>query len=191
MSSSPDDRGLIDTLAIAQRLGVTGERDLVDAIAHARGFVRCLAGVPAGANVVDLGSGGGLPGIAIAHDRPDLAVTLVERRRSRADLLVRMAGRITGMRTSPGRPVTVVSDDVAHMATPHGGFDAATARSFGSPSVTLSAAASVVRPGGLIVISDPPPGSADRWTPELLSRCGVERLDEGDDSIRVSCFRVL
>ena len=191
MSASSDDQGLIEALALAQRLGVTGEHDLVDAITHARGFVRCLEAVPAGASVVDLGSGGGLPGIVIAHDRPDLAVTLVERRRSRADLLVRMAGRITGMRPSPGCPVMVVYDDVAHMATPHGGFDAATARSFGSPPVTLAAATSVVRHGGLIVISDPPPGSADRWSPDLLSRCGVERLEELDDSIRVSRFRVL
>lgn len=191
MNGSPDDVVLLDALAIAQRLGVTGERDLGEAIAHARAFVRCLDVVPAGSQVVDLGSGGGLPGIVIAHDRPDLAVTLVERRRSRADLLVRMAGRVTGSRPSPGCSVRVVSDDVTRMATPADGFDAATARSFGSPSVTLGAAARVVRRGGLIVISDPPPGSEDRWTPDLLSRCGVDRLPRLDDGVRVSRFRVL
>ena len=191
MSGSPDDLVLLDALSIAQRLGVTGERDLTEAIAHARAFVRCLDVVPVGSHVVDLGSGGGLPGIVIAHDRPDLAVTLVERRRSRADLLVRMAGRITGRRSSPGCAVTVVSDDATRMVTPPDGFDAATARSFGSPSVTLGAAVGVVRRGGLIVISDPPPGSGDRWTPDLLSRCGVELLPELADGVRVSRFRVL
>lgn len=191
MSDSSADRVLLDALAIAQRLGVTGEHDLGDAIGHARAFVHCLADLPAGSHVVDLGSGGGLPGIVIAHDRPDLAVTLVERRRSRADLLVRMAGRVTSARTSPGCPVQVVSDDVARIASPPDGFDAATARSFGPPAVTLAAAAGLVRQGGVIVISDPPPGSGDRWTPELLSRCGVERLPAPVDGVRVSRFRVL
>ena len=55
------------------------------AVAHADRFVRAL---PADAtSVVDLGSGGGLPGLVVAHRRRDLRVTLIERRAKRVDLL--------------------------------------------------------------------------------------------------------
>jgi 16S rRNA (guanine527-N7)-methyltransferase len=188
--SAQPDATLIEALAIAQRLGVTGEQDLPSAITHARAFVRCLDGVPAGGSVVDLGSGGGLPGIVIAHDRPDLAVTLVERRRSRADLLVRMAGRITAGRAPEAHGVDVTSDDAERLTPPGDGFDAATARAFGPPEATLATAVRLVRRGGVVVISDPPPDAGDRWAPELLARCGVERVTIAGLSARVSCFRL-
>jgi 16S rRNA (guanine527-N7)-methyltransferase len=43
--------------------------------------------VPDGARVVDLGSGGGLPGLVLALARPDLSVTLVEPMARRVDFL--------------------------------------------------------------------------------------------------------
>lgn len=43
--------------------------------------------VPSGAHVVDLGSGGGLPGIPLALARPDLRLTLVDSRLRRTDFL--------------------------------------------------------------------------------------------------------
>ena len=43
------------------------------------------------AAVLDIGSGGGLPGLVIAHDRPDVHVTLIDRREKRTDLLQRQA----------------------------------------------------------------------------------------------------
>jgi 16S rRNA (guanine527-N7)-methyltransferase len=190
MPDPTEDATLLAALTIAQRVGVTGETDLVAAVAHARAFVRCLEEVPTGSSLVDLGSGGGLPGIVIAHDRPDLRVTLVERRRSRADLLVRMAGRISRDRPSDGGRIRVTSEDAERIATPPDGFDAATARSFGPPEVTLRTAVDLVRAGGLVVISDPPTDVATRWTPELLARCGVEMLPALDPTIRISRFRV-
>jgi 16S rRNA (guanine527-N7)-methyltransferase len=186
-----DDQTLLAALGIAQRVGVTGEVDLVAAVAHARAFVRCLEELPPGAEVVDLGSGGGLPGIVIAHDRPDVRVTLVERRRSRADLLVRMAGRIMRADSSDRDRVRVVGDDAERVMTPPGGFDAATARSFGPPEATLRAAVHLVRSGGLVVVSDPPTDTQGRWTPELLAQCGVEFEPVLDQATRISRFRVL
>ena len=81
-----DDR-LLAALAVIQSRGAIGERSLTEAIAHADQFVHVL---PAHAgSLVDLGSGGGLPGLVIAVRRPDLTITLVERRATRADLLRR------------------------------------------------------------------------------------------------------
>ena len=44
--------------------------------------------------VVDLGSGGGVPGLVIARARPDLRVVLVDRRSSRTDHLSRLVRRL-------------------------------------------------------------------------------------------------
>src|SRR5689334_11360419 len=44
--------------------------------------------LPAGARIVDVGSGAGLPGLAIAIRRPDLQVDLVEPLQRRVDFLV-------------------------------------------------------------------------------------------------------
>ncbi len=50
----------------------------------ARAYAEVL---PQGARVLDLGSGAGWPGIPLAILRPDLALTLVERRKKRAAFL--------------------------------------------------------------------------------------------------------
>ncbi len=91
------------------------------------------AAVPAAPDrLVDLGSGGGLPGLVVAVRCPWLQVTLVERRTRRADLLLR-AVRSLGL----GERVTVVADDVKVVAEaePHG-FEVVTARSFAAPPIT-------------------------------------------------------
>ena len=49
------------------------------------------AAVPAGSVVFDIGSGAGLPGVAIAIVRPDLEITLVEPLQRRFDFLVETA----------------------------------------------------------------------------------------------------
>ncbi len=44
--------------------------------------------------VIDLGAGGGIPGLVIAHDRPDLHLTMVDRRSKRTDFLERVMRRL-------------------------------------------------------------------------------------------------
>lgn len=52
------------------------------------------AHVPAGARVVDVGTGAGAPGLALALARPDLAVTLVEPLQKRAAFLRTVLGSV-------------------------------------------------------------------------------------------------
>jgi len=69
-------------LEINQRMNLTAIRDrdaawrrlIVDSLTILPG----LAEVPAGAKVIDIGTGGGLPGIPMAITRPDLKVTLLD-----------------------------------------------------------------------------------------------------------------
>ncbi|MGB0113197.1 MAG: RsmG family class I SAM-dependent methyltransferase [Ilumatobacteraceae bacterium] len=139
--------------------------------------------------IIDLGSGGGVPGLVIAHDLPEAQVVLLDRRSKRTDFLERMVRRLgwtDRVRVICGEAERAV-DDQAHA------FDAAVARGFGPPSFTLRIGAGLVRSGGRIVISEPPDG--DRWDPTLLAKIGVRRLESPghspDVAARVVCFGTL
>lgn len=146
------DSDLIRLLREAQRIGIVGPTDVESELTHARHFV---PGIPPEArDVVDLGSGAGLPGLVIAHDLDRVAVTLVERRGKRADFLRRA---VVALHLGPR--VRVVGDDVAEMMRSpihRHSFDVTTARAFGPPSWTLECAATLCRPGGRAVVSLPP-----------------------------------
>lgn len=159
---------LVAALEDAQRLGFLGSRPIAEVIEHARGFVRALEVRGSIRSVLDLGSGGGVPGLVIAHDLPTTHVTLLDRRAKRTDALERVVRRL-GWQDR----VMVVCQD-ADTFGPDASFDAVVARGFGPPAVTLSCATRLVRPGHPIVISEPP--GVDRWDDELLDRLGLRRL---------------
>ncbi len=156
---------LVAALEDAQRLGFLGTRPVGEVIEHARGFVRALEAWGPIGSVLDLGSGGGVPGLVIAHDLPATQVTLLDRRAKRTDALERVVRRL-GWHDR----VTVICRDVDAFE-PDAGFDAVVARGFGPPEFTASTAARLVRPGHPIVISDPP--GENRWDDELLARLGL------------------
>lgn len=168
-SDPPSDQALLAALADIQRRGAIGELSLVAAVAHADQFVTAL--LPGTERLVDLGSGGGLPGLVIAARLPELAITLVERRRSRADLLQRA---VRALRLSH---VEVFSGDVRDLASarPHS-FDAVTARSFAAPEVTARWAGELLAPNGRLVVSEPPQASPDRWPDHVLATAGLADL---------------
>lgn len=172
MSGEPS-TALVNALQDAQRLGFLGSRPIPEVIAHARGFVRALQAREADRaieSVLDLGSGGGVPGLVIAHDLPSTRVTLLDRRAKRTDALERLVRRL-GWQDR----ITVVCTDVTTF-TPDGPFDAVVARGFGPPEFTLTHAVRFVRAGGPIVISEPP--GADRWDDRLLADLGLVRAGE-------------
>lgn len=162
-------------LTESQRLGFLGERPIDAVIDHSQAFVSALAEVHG--SVLDLGSGGGVPGLVVAAARPDLRVTLLDRRTKRTDFLRRAV-----LRLGWAERVAVVDADVDDW-TPPERFDAVVARGFAAPEPTLRAATRLVRSGGLIVVSEPPSG--DRWPPELLAAAQVVRRPADR---RVACF---
>jgi len=172
------DGGLVDALASSQRLGMIGKRPIDEVIEHATAFVAALVNVSG--TVIDLGAGGGVPGLVIATARPDLHLILIDRRATRTDHLRRLVRSL-----EVGARVDVVTAD----ATTLGGWeaDAAVARGFGPPATTLRAASDAVRAGGMIVVSEPPTREPRRWPVELLRRCGVAAVPSPD--ARVATFR--
>jgi len=159
---------LIDALGDAQRIGMLGDRPLDEVIDHSLPYADLI---PATARtVVDLGSGGGDPGLVIAVARPDLAVTLVDRRSKRTDLLVRLVGRL-GLRDR----VDVVEADVADLPRrfPGRSWDVVTCRGFGPPAYTAEHAVPLLADGGLLLVTEPPGSDGSRWLDPAVQATGI------------------
>lgn len=158
-SHSPDRDDLAEALRIAQRLGVISATDLDREITHCERFAALVPRETV--SLLDLGSGGGLPALVVAVLRPEIQMTLIERREKRADILRRQVARLNlGSRTQ-----VICADTESHRVTGElaGHFDAVTARSFGSPEQTARAASHYLKLGGVLLVSEPPRSRGDRW----------------------------
>jgi len=131
-----------------------------------------LAGLPERGRVLDLGSGGGLPGLVLATYRPELELTLLEARQ-RACRFLREAVATLALET-----VTVVearAEDAARRPDLRESFDAVVARSFGPPAVTAECSVGFLRVGGRLVVSEPPADEVSggvRWPAGPLADLG-------------------
>jgi len=107
------------------------------------------------ARIVDVGSGGGFPGIVFASIAPDTHVDLVEPLRKRATLLNELVSGLglTNVAVHPQRAEEAGRGPLREAA------DLGTARAVASLSELLEYVAPLVRPGGLIAF---PKGSALR-----------------------------
>lgn len=159
-------------LAEARRSGAIGSGPLAEHLHQALGYL-ATGLVPAAAMVFDLGSGGGLPALPLALERPDTRWLLVEAWRRRADLLrrsVRVLGLETRVRVSADR-----AEDVARGSC-RSSADVVTARAFGPPAVTLECAAPLLRAGGVVICSvrDDEPA----WPAAILDQLGLGDLQD-------------
>jgi len=143
------------------------DRHLADSLA-----ALALPEVATAAACVDVGSGGGFPGLPLAVARPDMEVTLVESERRKAEWLRRASDGLANVR--------VVADRSEHLATAsRERWPLATARALAPPPVTLELAAPLVRVGGTVVLwrgDDPAPDADARSAAALLGlepRCPV------------------
>jgi 16S rRNA (guanine527-N7)-methyltransferase len=103
--------------------------------------------VPAGARVVDVGSGAGLPGIPLALARPDLTVTLLEPLARRVAFLAECVDRLGLDR------VTVVRGraEEGPIRRELGGADVVTARAVAPLDRLAGWCLPLLRPGGLLL----------------------------------------
>lgn len=122
--------------------------------------------------MLDLGSGGGLPGLVVACDRPELDLTLLEARQ-RACRFLREA--VTSLARGSVVVVEARAEEAARRAELREVFDGVVARSFGPPPVTAECAVGFLRIGARLVVSEPPePGDpSGRWPADGLDALGL------------------
>ena len=151
-----------------QAISAVGPGPVSAHLAHARALAGHLG--PDEVVGVDLGSGVGLPGLALAGLRPDMRWTLVDASRRRVQVVgsaVSALGWQDRVATVHGR-----AEDVE--AIGHRAADVVVARLFGPPATTAECAAPLVRRGGRVLITEPPEGE-ERWPDDPLVPLGLAR----------------
>ena len=168
---------LLAALDEGRQRGFLGPDQAPEVVArHAAGFALALEPALGGAGrVVDLGSGGGVPGLVLALVLPAARLTLVDASVSRTDWLHRIVRRL-------GLADRV---EVCHERAEVLGHDpdwretqnAVVARSFAPPLVTAECAAPLLGLGGRLVVSEPPADRRpDRWPADELAELGLRAL---------------
>src|SRR5699024_8985992 len=104
-----------------------------------------IAPFVSGTNLVDVGSGAGLPGVVLAIARPRLAVTVVEANRKKAAFL-----RHVRRRLALGN-LAVIQQRVEDY-DPDARFDIVTCRAFASAAQTAHLAGHLIAPGGRVLL---------------------------------------
>jgi 16S rRNA (guanine527-N7)-methyltransferase len=140
--------------------GATGIGDLDEArrvLLHDALRATALVGACPGP-VVDVGSGGGTPGIPLAVALPERSFTLLEAQRRKCDFLSRMA--------SERRNITVVWGRAEEQPTDT--FGVALAKALAKPPVATELCLPLVRPGGIAIL----------WTGESAEHVRVAAVAE-------------
>lgn len=170
----------------ARDLGFLGPGPVEGHIEHAAGFVQAVgSAVPL--RVVDLGSGGGVPGLVVAGAWPQATICLLDSNERRALFLAR-ATTALGL----AHRVVVVharAEDAGRDPVWRGRADVVLARRFGPPAVTAECAAPLLEQDGRLVVSEPPGEPADRWPAGPLALLGLRPVGRFEQAF--SRFQVL
>lgn len=165
------DAALVGVLAQAQAIGLLGKGPIREHITHARALG---AAVATATDFVDLGSGGGIPGLVLAVDRPDLRGALVDGSTRRGIFL---QGAVDDLGLT-GRIEVVIdrAERLGRSPQRRGASSLVVARSFGPPAVLAECAAPLLAVGGRLIVSDPPavPAAGERWPVAALAELGLK-----------------
>ena len=171
---------LLTVLGRAQDLGFLGPKDIGGQLAHSVAFTEVverllLIDERKPMTLVDLGSGGGIPGLVIATLLPALQVVFVDSNQKRMQILDEHLGSLS-LRARCAI-VCTRAEEFGRVAQNRGRFDAVVARGFAGPGVTAECAAPLLRQGGWLVVSDAPNESVDRWPDDGLAALGLRRAE--------------
>lgn len=162
---------VLDGWRRGQRLGAVGPGPVDDHLAHARAIAALL---PDDARAgLDLGSGAGIPGLALAGIRPAMRWVLVDASHRRTRLVAEIIGELGW--TDRVEAVHERAETAGRDPRYRRGFDVVVSRSFGPPAVTAECAAPFARAGGRVLVAEPPHAAPDRWPTDGLHQLGLTR----------------
>jgi 16S rRNA (guanine527-N7)-methyltransferase len=162
--------------AIYQRsfeLGFLGSMPIADQIEHALGFVAILEESGSHpSSVIDIGTGGGIPGLVLASCWPETRVVLMDANERRTAFLQEVVDGWAG-----GGHCQVVrgrAEELGREEDLRELFDAVTSRSFGPPAATAECGSPFLAVGGSMVVSEPPDTDLrERWPTPDLAQLGL------------------
>lgn len=146
---------------------------MLDHVRHSRVFLSVVDQAPVGRGL-DLGSGGGVPGLILALARPASTWVLLDANARRTAFLTEAVRRLR--LEDRVEVVTGRAEEVGRRADHRSDYQLVVARSFARPAVVAECAAPFLAVGGRLVVSEPPHGGDDRWPEDGLSVLGLRRL---------------
>jgi len=162
-------------LVRSAELGFVGSMPIDDQIDHALGFVAVLESsleVPP-RSVIDLGTGGGIPGLVLVSCWPQARIVLMDASERRTGFLSEI---LEGW--DAGRNTEVVRGRAEELGREPGlreQFEAVTSRSFGTPALAAECGSAFLALNGLMVVSEPPDLAPKlRWPADGLGVVGLE-----------------
>ena len=162
--------GLRAVLERSRRLGFLGPGSVRVKEEHALGFALGPA-ITAPNRMVDLGSGGGVPGLVLAARWPEAQVVLLDAPERRCAFLTEAVADLGWQ--ARVRVVRARAEQAGRDPELRAAADLVVARGFGPPAVTAECAAPLLAEGGRLVVSEPPDVDADRWPQEGLAKLGL------------------
>jgi 16S rRNA (guanine527-N7)-methyltransferase len=166
---SADDRtSLLGILARSQQFGFLGPGPLEPQIDRSLAFTLAVASPT---HLLDLGSGGGLPGFVLAFAWPHASLVLLDGSVRRCAFLSAVVKELGWQER-----ITVLAEraEVTGRSRLRGRLDLVVARGFGPAAVTAECAAPLLCVGGNLVVSEPPGGAPERWPATELAALGLE-----------------
>lgn len=160
---------LLEVWGEGQRRSMVGPGD---PSVHLRHAIELAARLAVPVRAVDLGSGAGIPGLALAGLWPSSRWVLV-------DAAARRVALLTEAITSLGwadrvEAVHARAEEVGRAADHREVYDLVTARLFGPPAVVAECASPLLRVGGALAVTEPPGAAGERWPAPDLAELSLE-----------------
>lgn len=163
---------LVDALRESQARGFLGPGPVESHLDHSERLAGLIDPVPS--RFLDLGSGGGVPGLVLAQQWATSQGVLVDANQRRCEWLEEAIARLGW---SPRVSVRCGrAEELARVADLREAFPLVVARAFGPPPATAECAVAFLASGGTLAVSEPPvdaPAGLDRWPEDGLASLGL------------------